>query len=130
MTRRTLPLIIALALLAIAAVPAAATAPRHPVTVTAARHALDRYDARSGVAAHVVGCAPRSPAMVICTVDLVGLSPVYEARYEVTRSGACTAGRVVRKTKHRTVVRGGEHYGNCFTGPLRVIPIQGSLRIL
>lgn len=108
---------------------ATASAATHTFTLTHARALDQRYEHSQGFATegvvcgwvrvHVAGCSSK------LTVVVIDGQPAerYTLIDYVTRSGACSnAGRIVKRVGGITYQNGGDHFGNCFTGPLVVEP--------
>jgi hypothetical protein len=103
--------------------------PKHTFTLQAARSLDQRYEQHQGLGATITGCGWVRVHVAACashfTATVIdGQAPErYTLIDYITRSGACeNAGPVVRRHDGITWQKGGSHVGNCFTGPLVVVP--------
>lgn len=139
MRKATASLTANLAVLGLLSPAAAASTPavRHPVPVALARRLVAQYEHHAWKThARVGACRRRTPAVVICDVELVdlvivdGTAPVsFRTTDEVTRSGPCTTPVAKRTSSSSGIAHGGGagRPRNCFTGPLVVLPVPDSL---
>lgn len=86
---------------------------------------------------HVGACQWRDRRDAVCVVTYVNIRPIDGEPSEnlraldlVTRSGECST-PVTRRTGPRSGIShsNGRNHHNCFTGPLRAIPIANSIHI-
>jgi hypothetical protein len=82
-------------------------------------------------------CDWKNPRVAICEATLTtpvlvgGPSETLLMFDRITRSGPCSiTGRITSHRNGITVVKGSKRYGNCFTGPLVVLPEDTALLYL